>query len=218
MIHVENISKKYVRKHGSVFALDNVSLDIKQGEFVTIVGPSGSGKSTLLLALGGMNKPCEGSVQFEKNSIYNWKLKERAAWRAKEIGFVFQSFNLIPYLSVYENIAAGLTLSGVEEISEEMILPIMEQLKIAERREHLPSELSVGQQQRVALARALVKDPSIILADEPTGNLDPETSKEVMDYLIDQHSKGKTVIIITHDPNIADMGERTIRIEDGKIV
>jgi len=218
MLRAEQVTKTFTRKHGPVTALDHVSLDIKDEEFVAIIGPSGSGKSTLLLALGGMSAPSEGTVTCNGDAVYTWGVAERANWRAKQVGFVFQAFNLVPYLTVYENVSVGLALSGEKDVTDAKILPLLEKMKIADRKDHIPSELSVGQQQRVALARALVKNPSIILADEPTGNLDPETGGEVMDIIKQQHQSGKTVVVITHDPHIAQMAQRKIRIVDGKIV
>jgi putative ABC transport system ATP-binding protein len=195
-----------------------VSVEINKGEFVAIIGPSGSGKSTLLLALGGMSAPSDGSVSYGNSSIYKWSVAQRAKWRATQVGFVFQAFNLIPYLTVCENVSAGLALAGERNVTEAKIIPLLEKMKLADRKDHLPSELSVGQQQRVALARALIKNPAILLADEPTGNLDPETGGEVMDIIRTQHQNGKTVVVITHDPNIARTALRTIRIVDGRIV
>ncbi|MCF7919580.1 MAG: ABC transporter ATP-binding protein [Candidatus Cloacimonetes bacterium] len=218
MLQAEYITKTFKRKHGEVIALDQVSLKIEKGEFIAITGPSGSGKSTLLLALGGMSSPSKGAVLFEKNSVYNWDVNKRAKWRASQIGFVFQSFNLIPYLTVYENVGAGLALAGEKNISDALIIPLLEQMKIADRKDHLPSELSVGQQQRVALARALIKNPNIIFADEPTGNLDPETGKEIMQIITKQHQEGRTVVVITHDPQVAHAAGRIIRIAEGRIV
>ncbi len=217
MLKVENVTKSFARKHGPVTALDHISMEINKGEFVGIIGPSGSGKSTLLLALGGMSAPSQGSVTYIGNSVYEWRAAERARWRATQVGFVFQSFNLVPYLTVYENVSAGLSLSGEKNITGAKIIPLLEKMKLADRKDHLPSELSVGQQQRVALARALVKNPAILLADEPTGNLDPETGMGVMEIIKDQHDSGKTVVIITHDPNIARFAKRIVRIVDGKI-
>jgi len=217
MLKAENITKSFARKHGPVTALDHVSIEINKGEFVAIIGPSGSGKSTLLLALGGMSAPSQGTVSYDDNSIYKWGVAERAKWRAAKVGFVFQAFNLIPYLTVYENVSAGFALSGEECVTDAKIIPLLEKMKLADRKDHLPSELSVGQQQRVALARALIKNPAILLADEPTGNLDPETGMGVMEIIKSQHDSGKTVVIITHDPNIARIAKRIVRIEDGKI-
>jgi putative ABC transport system ATP-binding protein len=218
MLQAEHITKTFIRKHGTVTALDRVSITIKDGEFVAIIGPSGSGKSTLLLALGGMSAPSEGSVIYNRDSVYKWGVSQRAQWRATQVGFVFQGFNLVPYLTVYENVSAGLALSGEKDVTENKIIPLLHRMKIADRKDHVPSELSIGQQQRVALARALVKNPHLILADEPTGNLDPETGTEVMNIIKQQHEAGKTVVLITHDPAMAKFAERKIRIVDGKIV
>jgi putative ABC transport system ATP-binding protein len=218
MLQIENITKIFTRKHGPVTALNHVSIGINDGEFVAIIGPSGSGKSTLLLALGGMGAPSEGRVLYNTASVYDWAIARRAQWRATQVGFVFQSFNLVPYLTVYQNVSVGLALSGDTDVSEAKIVPILERMKIADRQDHLPSELSVGQQQRVALARALVKNPQIILADEPTGNLDRETAGEIIDLLKSLNHEGRTVIIITHDELIARETKRRIRIVDGAIV
>ena len=217
MLKTHNISRIFKRKHGTVNALSNVSVEIQEGEFVSIIGPSGSGKSTLLLALGGMSKPNEGSVFWNDQSIYDWDIKKRSQWRGTSVGFVFQSFNLVPYLTVYENVSVGLSLANNGSINNRSIDSILAEVELTDRKDHLPSELSVGQQQRVALARALVKKPRLILADEPTGNLDPDTGKEVINIIKRQHASGTTVIMITHDPNIAKMAQRNIRIVEGKI-
>ena len=217
MLKTQNISRIFKRKHGTVNALSNVSVEIRNGEFVSVIGPSGSGKSTLLLALGGMSHPDEGTVMWEDQSIYGWDVTKRSQWRGTNVGFVFQSFNLVPYLTVYENVSVGLSLSGNGSKSMQSVDNILEEVGLTARKDHLPSELSIGQQQRVALARALVKKPRVILADEPTGNLDPETGKEVIDIIKRQHDTGTTVVMITHDPTIAKMAQRTVRIVDGKI-
>jgi putative ABC transport system ATP-binding protein len=217
MLKATSLSRIFIRKHGTVKALDHASIEIKAGEFVSITGPSGSGKSTLLLALGGMSHPDEGDVLWDNQSVYDWNVKKRSEWRGLCVGFVFQSFNLVPYLTVYENISVGLSLAGGGAKNAGSIDSILEEVDLTSRKDHLPSELSVGQQQRVALARALVKKPRLILADEPTGNLDPETGKEVMNIIKRQHAAGTTVVMITHDPNIAQMAQRTVRIVDGKI-
>jgi len=218
MLKATSISRIFTRKHGTVKALDKASIEIKAGEFVSIIGPSGSGKSTLLLALGGMSHPNEGSVAWDNQSIYDWDVKKRSAWRGSSVGFVFQSFNLVPYLTVYENVSVGLSLANNGQVSTQSIDGILEEVDLTARKDHLPSELSIGQQQRVALARALVKKPRLILADEPTGNLDPETGKEVMEIIKRQHATGTTVVMITHDPNIAKLAQRIVKIVDGKIV
>lgn len=217
MLKATNISRIFKRKHGIVKALNNASLEIKEGEFLSIIGPSGSGKSTLLLALGGMSHPDEGSVLWNDESIYGWNITKRSEWRGSNVGFVFQSFNLVPYLTVYENVSVGLSLANNRSTNNQSIDSILEQVELTDRKDHLPSELSIGQQQRVALARALVKKPRFILADEPTGNLDPDTGKEVMDIIKRQHKAGTTVVMITHDPNIAQMAQRIVKIVDGKI-
>jgi putative ABC transport system ATP-binding protein len=218
MLKATSLSRIFKRKHGTIKALNNASVEIKDGEFVGIIGPSGSGKSTLLLALGGMSHPDEGAVSWNGQSIYDWDLTKRAHWRGSSVGFVFQSFNLVPYLTVYENVSVGLSLANNGRADAKLVDGILAEVELTDRKDHLPSELSIGQQQRVALARALVKKPRLILADEPTGNLDPETGKEVMDIIKRQHSTGTTVVMITHDPNIAQMAQRTVKIVDGKIL
>jgi putative ABC transport system ATP-binding protein len=218
MLKARSVSRVFKRTHGSVNALSDVSIDIREGEFVGIVGPSGSGKSTLLLALGGMSHPSSGAVTWEDQSIYGWDTGKRSQWRGGCVGFVFQSFNLVPYLTVYENISVGLSLADNGPKDPQSIDRLLDELDLSSRRDHLPSELSVGQQQRVALGRALIKKPRLILADEPTGNLDPDTGTEVMDIIKRQHATGTTVVMITHDPRIAQMAQRTVRIVEGRIV
>ena len=192
-------------------------MEISNGEFLSITGPSGSGKSTLLLTIGGMNSPGEGKIFWGNESIYDWKLSKRAEWRAKIIGFVFQTFNLIPYLTVFENVSLALDLSVNKEVNEQDIFRILEKMKLSNRLEHIPSELSVGEQQRVALARALIKSTQVILADEPTGNLDSQTASEIINILKEVNEEGKTVILVTHDTNLAKIANRYIRIVEGNI-
>jgi putative ABC transport system ATP-binding protein len=217
MIRVENINKVFTSRHTNVQALKNISLEIKDGEFLSIIGPSGSGKSTLLLSLGGMSSPTSGKVFWKNDPIYDWKLSKRADWRGQTIGFVFQTFNLLPYLNVYDNVQISLGLSSRNGKDGKDVLNILNRMGLSERLEHLPNELSVGQQQRVALARALVKDPQLILADEPTGNLDPGTASEIINVLKEVNKKGKTVVLVTHDPNLANLSDRSIKIVDGEI-
>ncbi|PIV57330.1 peptide ABC transporter ATP-binding protein [Candidatus Desantisbacteria bacterium CG02_land_8_20_14_3_00_49_13] len=217
MLKIEHASKTFHHKHGTVSALNDFSFEIKKGEFISISGPSGSGKSTLLLALGGMSHPDNGKVMWNNESIYNWELNKRAQWRAKEVGFIFQTFNLINYLTVYENVAIALNLAE-EKVDRKRIIGILDKMKLSNRIKHLPNELSIGQQQRVAIARALIKNPSMLLADEPTGNLDPQTANDILKILKEINNEGKTVVFITHNPDLAKLANRNIRIEEGRIV
>lgn len=218
MLKVENISRQFAQKHHTVSALEKISLEIAEGEFISITGPSGSGKSTLLLALGGMSSPDEGNIFWRGESIYDWEIKKRAEWRALTVGFVFQTFNLIPYLNVFDNISLSQDLSLNHRANHEDIIKILNRINLSDRIDHLPAELSVGQQQRVALARALIKNPQLILADEPTGNLDPVTASEIINILQEVHQEGKTVILVTHDPELSRLADREIKLVDGKIV
>ncbi len=217
MLTAENISKTFCNKHNKVQALKSVSLEIKKGEFVSITGISGSGKSTLLLTLGGMSSPQSGKVFWKGESVFDWSNEKRAQWRAKTIGFVFQTFNLVPYLTVYENVGIALSLSEKDGHKTERVSDVLKRLGLYDRKDHLPREISIGQQQRVALARVLVKNPEVILADEPTGNLDPRTASEIMAVIKEARKDGKAVILITHDPQIAQTADRIIKIEDGEI-
>ena len=217
MISVDKLSKRFIHRSSKVTALNNVSFEIKEGEFLSITGPSGSGKSTLLLALGGMSAPEEGKVFWNSESVYEWGLNTRIEWRARSIGFVFQTFNLIPYLNVFENVSIALRLSGNKEVNNDGIRNILDRVKLSDRLDHTPNELSVGQQQRVALARALIKNPRIILADEPTGNLDYQTASEIIAILKEVHQEGTTVVLITHDSNLAKMANRNIQLINGEI-
>ncbi|MCT4688087.1 ABC transporter ATP-binding protein [Vallitalea sp.] len=210
--------KKFYGKENIVKAVNNLDLTIKEKEFVAIVGTSGSGKSTLLHLLGGLDRPTDGKVLIENQDIYSMKNEQLAVFRRRKIGFIFQFFNLVPVLNAYENITLPIELDG-KKVDTEYVQDLMNTLKIYDRREHLPSALSGGQQQRVAIARALASKPSIILADEPTGNLDSKTSEEVLGLLkLSVKKYHQTLVMITHDDYIARMADRIIRIEDGKIV
>lgn len=212
-----NLSKTYGNKESKVNALNNVNINIEKGEFVAIIGPSGSGKSTLLHLLGGLEKISSGSIKVNGKDISNLKDMELAEYRRKEVGFVFQQYNLIPVLNVEENIELPLML-GNDDIDEVYISELIDVLGLKDRKNHLPSQLSGGQQQRVAIGRALSTKPSIILADEPTGNLDSKTTDEVMELLKKSIRKFKqTLIVITHDINIAKKADRIINIVDGTI-
>lgn len=199
-------------------ALDGVDLEVKKGEFVAIVGASGSGKSTLLHMLGGLDNPTSGNVIIEGIEIGNLDRDELTVFRRRQIGFIFQNYNLVPVLNTYENIILPLELDG--RIPDEgQIKRIMDILHLSEKEYSLPSQLSGGQQQRVAIARALASNPSIILADEPTGNLDSNTSQEVLGLMVESvHMLNQTLIMITHNMQIAQLADRSICIEDGKIV
>jgi putative ABC transport system ATP-binding protein len=194
-------------------------LEISEGDFVSVVGPSGSGKSTLLLMLGGMLSPSSGRVLLEDQSIYDLTTDGRAKLRKEKIGFVFQTFNLVPYLTAMENVQIPMFLAGVDGPAQtKKAEALLERVGLADRLDHKPSELSVGQQQRVALARMLANDPSIILADEPTGNLDPETSREVIGFFEEFNREGRTIVMVTHDPQAAERAKKTLKLRDGKIV
>jgi putative ABC transport system ATP-binding protein len=212
------LKKIYGSGENEVRALDDVSLSVAQGEFVSIVGTSGSGKSTLLHMLGGLDRPDEGTVQVDGVDIFSLKDEELTIFRRRKIGFVFQNYNLVPSLNVYENIVLPVRLDG-REPDQEYLDSIIDILGLSEKLQNLPNNLSGGQQQRVAIARALASKPAIILADEPTGNLDSKTSQDVLGLLkITSARFSQTIVMITHNEEIAQLADRIIRIEDGKIV
>jgi putative ABC transport system ATP-binding protein len=218
MLKMEAVTKTYNHRGPALTVLRDVTLEIDQGDFVSIVGPSGSGKSTLLLAMGGMLSPSSGRVELDGKSLYELAPDRRAAIRGQKIGFVFQTFNLVPYLSALENVQVPLFLAGFGEGDQKgRAAGLLERLGLGDRLEHKPSELSVGQQQRVALARMLANDPSVILADEPTGSLDPATSAQVIEFLERMNQEGRTVVMVTHDPQVARRAKRVLRLDDGKI-
>lgn len=217
MLRTENICKHYGKGDNTVEALRGVDLRICKGEFVAIVGASGSGKSTLLHILGGVDKPTSGKVFIEGQELFAMDEKELSVFRRRRVGLIFQFYNLIPVLSAEENIELPLTLDG-KSIDKDYMEELLNILDLKERRDHLPSQLSGGQQQRVAIGRALSYRPSIILADEPTGNLDSKNSKEIVDLLkLSVRKYGQTVVVITHDLNIAAQADRVISINDGLI-
>ena len=218
MLEMRSVSKQYVHRGRSVTALDNLTLEIPAGDFVAVVGPSGSGKSTLLLAFGGMLSPTAGQVLVDGDSVYELSPEDRAGLRKSKIGFVFQTFNLVPYLSAIENVQVPLFLAGVTPgMQRERAGSLLERVGLADRMDHKPSELSVGQQQRVALARMLANDPAVILADEPTGNLDPETSETILAFLEELNREGRTIVMVTHDPRAAGRAKRTLRLVAGAL-
>lgn len=217
MIKAAGLKKYYVTDHYEVHALDGVSLSVEEGEFLAIIGTSGSGKTTLLQILGGLDEPTAGGVWIRGNSLKDMTEDERTIFRRRNIGFVFQQYNLIPVINVYENIVLPLRLDGAE-IDEKLLEDIVRTLKIGEKLENLPEELSGGQQQRVAIARALMVKPAVLLCDEPTGNLDSVTSMEVISLLKTCAARfHQTVIVVTHQEAIAQMADRILRVEDGKL-
>ena len=217
MIKAAGLKKYYVTDNYEVHALDGVSLSVEEGEFRAIIGTSGSGKTTLLQILGGLDEPTAGGVWIRGNSLKDMTEDERTIFRRRNIGFVFQQYNLIPVINVYENIVLPLRLDGAE-IDEKLLEDIVRTLKIGEKLENLPEELSGGQQQRVAIARALMVKPAVLLCDEPTGNLDSVTSMEVISLLKTCAARfHQTVIVVTHQEAIAQMADRILRVEDGKL-
>lgn len=217
LLRVENLSKSYGKGEAKVDALKNINLSIKKGEFVAIVGPSGSGKSTLLHLLGGVDKPTIGNVFINDINIYDLKEKDLAIFRRRNVGLIYQFYNLIPVLTVKENILLPAELDN-RKIDKEYLEDLLKTLDLKERENHLPSELSGGQQQRTSIGRALINRPSIVLADEPTGNLDSKNSKEIVELLkVSVKKYNQTLIMITHDTNIALQADRVITIEDGII-
>ena len=217
MIKAAGLKKYYVTDNYEVHALDGVSLSVEDGEFLAIIGTSGSGKTTLLQILGGLDEPTAGGVWIRGNSLKDMTEDERTIFRRRNIGFVFQQYNLIPVINVYENIVLPLRLDGAE-IDEKLLEDIVRTLKIGEKLENFPEELSGGQQQRVAIARALMVKPAVLLCDEPTGNLDSVTSMEVISLLKTCAARfHQTVIVVTHQEAIAQMADRILRVEDGKL-
>jgi putative ABC transport system ATP-binding protein len=220
MFRINNLSKIHDSRRGTVKALDNISSHIESGSFVSVTGSSGSGKSTLLLTLGGLISPSLGTVEFSGKSLFDLSSSDLAEYRNKKVGFVLQTFNLIPYLSATENVMLPMIFNSSangDNLARAKVL--LEKVGLEDRYEHLPRELSVGQQQRVAIARALANDPEVILADEPTGNLDPGLSLEILGILKDLNiNESKTVIMVTHSPEAAKFGNRHLRLKDGMLM
>lgn len=217
ILRVENLTKVYGKGENEVRALDGVSFSVQKGEFVAIIGPSGSGKSTLLHILGGVDHPTHGSVLVDCKDVYAQDEDQLAVFRRRQVGLIYQFYNLIPVLNVVENITLPVLMDG-QKVNEERLDELMEVLNLKGRETHLPNQLSGGQQQRVSIGRALINAPAVVLADEPTGNLDSKNSREIVELLKMSNQKyGQTLIIITHDENIALQADRIIAIEDGKI-
>jgi putative ABC transport system ATP-binding protein len=218
MLEMIDVHVNYSMRGQTVKALDGVSLKIEQGDFLAVVGPSGSGKSTFLQSMGGMLSPTRGEVRMDDTSLYDLSADQRASLRKKDVGFVFQTFNLLPYLTAKQNVQIPLMLNGEAKDKQSVIADeLLEKVGLLDRQNHKPSELSSGQQQRVALARMLANKPRLIFADEPTGSLDPETGRQVIEFLRELNSEGRTIIMVTHDPRAAEQASSYIRLVDGQI-
>jgi putative ABC transport system ATP-binding protein len=218
ILKVENLTKTYGKGDNLVRAVDNISFSIEKGEFVAIVGSSGSGKSTLLHLIGGVDRPTSGKVYIEGKDIYSLNDDALAIFRRRQVGIIYQFYNLIPILNIEENITLPCELDG-KKTDKKQLSELLTTLGLTKRRTHLPNQLSGGQQQRVSIGRSLINNPSIVLADEPTGNLDSKASEEIVELLRLSNKKyNQTIVIITHDLEIAKLADRVIKIEDGKIV
>ena len=218
ILRVEDLSKVYKQGENEIRALDHVSFSIEQGQFVAIIGPSGSGKSTLLHILGGVDRPTSGKVFMNGQDVYKKNEENLAIFRRREVGLIYQFYNLIPVLTVTENITLPVLMDG-KAVNEERLHELLETLQLTGREKHLPNQLSGGQQQRVSIGRALMNAPAVMLADEPTGNLDSQNRQDIMELLkLSNKQYAQTLIVITHDENIALQADRIITIEDGRIV
>ena len=216
MIHLEEVTKTYKTSDGPVHALGGISLDVEPGEFIAVRGPSGCGKSTLLTIVGGLGMPTSGQVSVAGEDLVRISPAARARFRARRIGFVFQTFHLLPYLTVLENVMAA-ALPGDRAAARQRAEETLSQFQLADRIRHRPPQLSIGECQRVAIARAIINDPPLILADEPTGNLDPENSTGVLDLLSNLHDQGRTILLVTHQESAERYAKRRILLRDGTI-
>ena len=217
ILRVENLTKIYGKGENEVWALDDVSFSVNKGEFVAVIGPSGSGKSTLLHILGGVDRPTSGRVLMDGKDVYAQNEEQLAIFRRRQVGLIYQFYNLIPVLNVTENITLPVLMDG-QRVNRDRLSELITTLGLTGRENHLPNQLSGGQQQRVSIGRALMNAPAVVLADEPTGNLDSKNSKEIVDLLkISNEKYGQTLIVITHDESIALQADRIISIDDGKI-
>jgi putative ABC transport system ATP-binding protein len=220
MLELKEVSKIYEIGNNQVYSLDGVSLKVDKGDFLAVMGPSGSGKSTLLYTVGGLLTPTKGEVTIDDTSIYQLSQRERAKFRRENLGFIFQTFELLPYLTAVENVMLPLHLAGIASADQQKAaVEALEKVGLDKRANHKPTELSGGEQQRVAIARGIVNNPSILLADEPTGNLDQKTGNEIMKLLCElQEKDGPTLIFVTHDPAIAKLAGRVVEMLDGHLV
>ena len=217
ILRVENLTKVYGKGENEVRALDGVSFSVEKGEFVAVIGPSGSGKSTLLHILGGVDRPTSGRVLMDGKDVYAQNEDQLAIFRRRQVGLIYQFYNLIPVLNVTENITLPVLMDG-QKVNQNRLAELMTTLKLTGRENHLPKQLSGGQQQRVSIGRALMNAPAVVLADEPTGNLDSKSSREIVELLkVSNEKYGQTLIVITHDESIALQADRILSIEDGKI-
>ena len=218
MIEMQDIVKQYTLGGETIYALDHISLRVEKGEYVTIIGPSGSGKSTLMNLIGCLDTADSGSYLLNSKPIRKYRERQLAEVRSKQIGFIFQGFNLLPRLSALENVELPMIYQGVRASErKKRAVAALERVGLGERMKHRPNQLSGGQQQRCAIARAIAVHPSLILADEPTGNLDQKTGREILTIFDELHQAGNTIVLITHDPKVARCGQRMIRIEDGRL-
>src|SRR5690606_19787581 len=219
LIQINNLTKEYKSGNEKVTAVNNISFEINQGEFISLMGESGSGKSTLLTMIGGLNKPTNGNIIIDEIDIYNLSANSLADFRREYIGFVFQSFQLIPYLTVIENVQLPLATNGhSKKVQTELASSILNKVHLESKRKRLINELSGGEQQRVAIARALINDPLILLTDEPTGNLDSKTSEDIMNIFLHLNQAGKSIIMVTHNPDYKKYSSRDIQLSDGKLI
>ena len=218
MIEMQDIVKQYTLGGETIYALDHISLRVEKGEYVTIIGPSGSGKSTLMNLIGCLDTADSGSYLLNGKPIRKYRERQLAEVRSKQIGFIFQGFNLLPKLSALENVELPMIYQGVRASErKKRAVAALERVGLGERMKHRPNQLSGGQQQRCAIARAIAVHPSLILADEPTGNLDQKTGREILTIFDELHQAGNTIVLVTHDPKVARCGQRMIRIEDGRL-
>lgn len=218
IIKLNDVHKEYLMGEDRINALDGVSVSVKKGDFIAIIGPSGSGKSTMMNMIGALDIPTKGEIFLDEKNIANLHESDLAQIRGRKIGFIFQTFNLIPTLTAKENIALPMLFQGIQkEERMEKAEELLEKVGLKDRMEHLPSELSGGQRQRVAIARALANNPDVILADEPTGNLDSKTGKEILELFIKLNNDGKTIIIVTHDEDVAKHASKVLKMKDGKL-
>lgn len=216
-IEIKNLGKIYASGDREVVAIDQMDFHIDDGEFVTIMGQSGSGKSTLLSVMGALNRPTSGKVHIDSLDLYALTHEQRADFRSEYVGFIFQSFQLIPYLNVLENVKLPMAVTGHgKKVKNQMAISVIDRVGLGEKANRLPDQLSGGEQERVAIARAIVNEPPIILADEPTGNLDSETAGQIMGILKDLNKDGHTIIMVTHNPEMGAYASRTIKVKDGR--